>query len=58
MASDYARTRYQFGRAIGSFQAIKHMCVDMLLEAQSAQSAARHVARSTWSTRTSTGAAT
>jgi alkylation response protein AidB-like acyl-CoA dehydrogenase len=44
MATDYARTRYQFGRAIGSFQAIKHMCVDMLLEAQSALSAARHVA--------------
>ncbi|MCB0930347.1 MAG: acyl-CoA dehydrogenase family protein [Mycobacterium sp.] len=45
MAVDYARTRYQFGRAIGSFQAIKHMCVDMLLEAQSALSAARHVAQ-------------
>jgi len=44
MATDYARTRYQFGRAIGSFQAVKHMCVDMLLEAQSAVSAARHVA--------------
>jgi alkylation response protein AidB-like acyl-CoA dehydrogenase len=44
MAAEYARTRYQFGRAIGSFQAIKHMCVDMLLEAQSALSAARHVA--------------
>ena len=44
MAADYARTRYQFGRAIGSFQAIKHMCVDMLLEAQSALSAARHLA--------------
>lgn len=44
MAADYARTRFQFGRAIGSFQAIKHLCVDMLLEAQSAQSAARHVA--------------
>ena len=44
MAADYARTRYQFGRAIGSFQAIKHLCVDMLLEAQSALSAARHVA--------------
>ena len=44
MAAGYARTRYQFGRAIGSFQAVKHMCVDMLLEAQSAVSAARHVA--------------
>lgn len=44
MAVDYARTRYQFGRAIGSFQAVKHMCVDMLLEAESALSAARHVA--------------
>lgn len=44
MAADYARTRFQFGRAIGSFQAIKHLCVDMLLESQSALSAARHVA--------------
>lgn len=46
MGTDYARTRFQFARAIGSFQAIKHMCVDMLLEAQSAVSAARHVAAS------------
>jgi alkylation response protein AidB-like acyl-CoA dehydrogenase len=44
MAVDYAKTRFQFGRAIGSFQAIKHMCADMLLEAESALSAARHVA--------------
>jgi len=44
MATDYARTRYQFGRAIGSFQAVKHMCVDMLLESESAVSAARHIA--------------
>lgn len=44
MARDYARTRFQFGRAIGSFQAVKHMCADMLLEAESAISAARHVA--------------
>jgi alkylation response protein AidB-like acyl-CoA dehydrogenase len=46
MAVDYAKTRFQFGRAIGSFQAIKHMCADMLLEAESAISAARHVAGS------------
>lgn len=44
MARDYANTRYQFGRAIGSFQAVKHMCADMLLESESAVSAARHVA--------------
>jgi acyl-CoA dehydrogenase len=44
MAAEYARTRYQFGRAIGSFQAVKHLCADMLLEAESTLSAARHVA--------------
>lgn len=44
MASDYAKNRFQFGRAIGSFQAVKHMCADMLLEAESALSAARFVA--------------
>jgi alkylation response protein AidB-like acyl-CoA dehydrogenase len=36
----YAKTRIQFGRAIGSFQAIKHKCADMLLEVESARSAA------------------
>ncbi|MGH3543230.1 MAG: acyl-CoA dehydrogenase family protein, partial [Mycobacterium sp.] len=41
-----AKSRYQFGRAIGSFQAVKHMCADMLLEAESAVSAARFVAGS------------
>lgn len=41
---DYARSRIQFGRAIGSFQAIKHMAADLLLEAESATSAARHAA--------------
>ncbi|HEX5145068.1 MAG TPA: acyl-CoA dehydrogenase family protein [Mycobacterium sp.] len=46
MGADYARTRFQFGRAIGSFQAVKHMCADMLTEAESAISAARHVAAS------------
>ncbi|BBZ35864.1 acyl-CoA dehydrogenase family protein [Mycolicibacterium confluentis] len=44
LAVDYAKTRFQFGRAIGSFQAVKHMCTDMLLEAESSVSAARHVA--------------
>jgi alkylation response protein AidB-like acyl-CoA dehydrogenase len=44
MATEYAKTRFQFGRAIGSFQAVKHMCADMLLEAESAVSAARFAA--------------
>ena len=42
---DYAKMRVQFGRAIGSFQAIKHMAADLLLESESAISAARHAAR-------------
>ncbi len=39
-AIDYAKTRVQFGRPIGSFQAIKHKCADMLLEIELAKSAA------------------
>jgi alkylation response protein AidB-like acyl-CoA dehydrogenase len=44
MAVAYAKVRHQFGRAIGSFQAIKHMCADMLLEVESARSAAYYAA--------------
>lgn len=40
MAVDYGKTREQFGRPIGSFQAIKHMCADVLIEVESAKSAA------------------
>jgi len=43
-AVEYAKTRVQFDRPIGSFQAIKHKCADMLLEAESARSAAYHAA--------------
>ena len=39
MAVQYAKDRIQFGRPIGSFQAIKHKCADMLLEVESAKSA-------------------
>jgi len=40
MSVEYAKLRHQFGRPIGSFQAIKHLCADMLLETESARSAA------------------
>jgi alkylation response protein AidB-like acyl-CoA dehydrogenase len=40
MAVGYAKERVQFGRPIGSFQAIKHKCADMLLEVESAKSTA------------------
>lgn len=41
---EYARARVQFGRSIGSFQAIKHMAADLLVETESSISAARHAA--------------
>ena len=40
MAVAYAKIRQQFGRAIGSFQAIKHECADMMVKVESARSAA------------------
>jgi alkylation response protein AidB-like acyl-CoA dehydrogenase len=36
---DYVRSRRQFGRAIGSFQAVKHRCADMLVLVETARSA-------------------
>jgi alkylation response protein AidB-like acyl-CoA dehydrogenase len=44
MATDYAKTRLQFGRPIGSFQAIKHQCADMLVEVEFARSAVYNAA--------------
>ena len=38
MSVEYAKVRVQFGRPIGSFQAIKHKCADMLLEVESGKS--------------------
>jgi alkylation response protein AidB-like acyl-CoA dehydrogenase len=40
MSVEYAKVREQFGRPIGSFQAIKHKCADMLVEVESSTSAA------------------
>jgi alkylation response protein AidB-like acyl-CoA dehydrogenase len=44
MSVEYARSRYQFGRAIGSFQAIKHRCADMLVALEHARTVAWHAA--------------
>jgi alkylation response protein AidB-like acyl-CoA dehydrogenase len=44
MAVDYAKTRVQFGRAIGSFQAVKHKCADLLMRTEFARAAAAYAA--------------
>ncbi len=44
-ATDYARTREQFGLPIGSFQAIKHLCADMLCRLEQAVALAWDAAR-------------
>jgi alkylation response protein AidB-like acyl-CoA dehydrogenase len=44
MAAGYARTRAQFGRPIGAFQAIKHRCADIALAAELCWSQTLHAA--------------
>lgn len=44
MAVGYAKVREQFGRPIGSFQAIKHKCADMMVLVESARSAVYYAA--------------
>ena len=44
MTVEYAKLRTQFGRKIGSFQAIKHRCADMLVALEAARSAVYHAA--------------
>jgi alkylation response protein AidB-like acyl-CoA dehydrogenase len=39
LAVDYAKTREQFDRPIGSFQAVKHICADMLVKTELARAA-------------------
>jgi alkylation response protein AidB-like acyl-CoA dehydrogenase len=41
---EYAKTRQQFGRPIGSFQAVQHQCADMVLLTESARSATYYAA--------------
>lgn len=47
MSVDYAKSRYQFGRPIGSYQAIKHRCANMLMKVEHAKSAAYYAVRVT-----------
>jgi alkylation response protein AidB-like acyl-CoA dehydrogenase len=42
LSVDYAKSRLQFGRQIGSFQAIKHKLADLLVDLEHARSAAYH----------------
>ena len=44
LAVEYAKVREQFGRPIGSFQAVKHRCADMLVDVEGMRSAAYHAA--------------
>jgi alkylation response protein AidB-like acyl-CoA dehydrogenase len=44
MAVDYAKERQQFGRPIGSYQAVSHRCAQMLLETEGARSATYYAA--------------
>jgi alkylation response protein AidB-like acyl-CoA dehydrogenase len=44
MAVEYSKVRHQFGRPIGSFQALKHRMADLLLEVESLRSAVNYAA--------------
>ncbi|MGY3555454.1 acyl-CoA dehydrogenase family protein [Williamsia sp. R60] len=44
LSVEYAKVRVQFGRPIGSFQAIKHKCATMLVQLEAARSALYHAA--------------
>ncbi|MCM1969877.1 MULTISPECIES: acyl-CoA dehydrogenase family protein [Streptomyces] len=39
LAAQHARTREQFGQPVGAFQAVKHLCADLLVRAETARAA-------------------
>ena len=57
LTTAYAKQRLQFGRAIGSFQAVKHRLVDVLMAKEAAQSAAVYAAKTFDSSDTETAVA-
>jgi len=44
MSVEYAKVREQFGKPIGSFQAIQHKCANMMVQVESAKSATYYAA--------------
>ncbi|MFI5766563.1 acyl-CoA dehydrogenase [Streptomyces sp. NPDC051563] len=46
-AAEYAKVREQFGRPIGQFQGIKHLCADMLVRVEQARALAWDAAQAT-----------
>ncbi len=44
LSVEYAKTRVQFGKPIGAFQAIKHKCVDMMVAVENSRSLAYYAA--------------
>ncbi|MGH7934417.1 MAG: acyl-CoA dehydrogenase family protein, partial [Candidatus Binataceae bacterium] len=44
VTTEYAKVRVQFGRPIGSFQAVQHKCANMLIDVESAKSAVYYAA--------------
>lgn len=45
LAVEYSKVRTQFGKPIGTFQALQHICADMLVHVESARSAALYAAK-------------